>query len=103
MPDGIECRPHHHIYKQNMDNSRKISGNTLGDNVTLNRGKFNIAVNAASSDDKRKSLRNIGKTDPTYDKKRIQTLKGLEPPSGVLVPARLVSSKTKPQHRSCYG
>ncbi|KAL6832213.1 WD40-repeat-containing domain protein [Trichoderma camerunense] len=48
-----------------MDNSRNISGNTLGDNAMLNQGNFNITVNAASSDDKRKFLRN----------KRIQTLK----------------------------
>ncbi|KAL7796183.1 hypothetical protein V8C43DRAFT_320981 [Trichoderma afarasin] len=51
-----------------MDNFRNISGNTLGDNAMLNQGNFNITVNAASSGDKRKLLRN----------KRIQTLKDHE-------------------------
>ncbi|UKZ78180.1 hypothetical protein TrVFT333_005915 [Trichoderma virens FT-333] len=59
-----------------MEYSRSFSGNTLGNNATLNQGDFNITVNTTSSDAKKKFLRNISKIDPVYDKKRIQTLKG---------------------------
>lgn len=32
-----------------MDHSRKISGNTLGDNAMLNQGNLNITFNAGKS------------------------------------------------------
>ncbi|KAL7909862.1 quinon protein alcohol dehydrogenase-like superfamily [Trichoderma velutinum] len=57
-----------------MDISHNISGNTFGSNSTLVQG--NITFNATPSDDDNKFLQEISKTDPVYDKKRIQSLKG---------------------------
>lgn len=79
-----------------MESSRNISKNTLGNNATLNQGNMttHITLNAgkdshellttyhqlisgiASSDKNQEFLQDISKTDPFYDKERIQTLKG---------------------------
>ncbi|KAL6815079.1 hypothetical protein J3E69DRAFT_105968 [Trichoderma sp. SZMC 28015] len=55
---------------------RSILGNSFGNYATLNQGNVSITVNKASSDEKKKFLKSISKTDPAYDKKRIQAAKG---------------------------
>ncbi|PTB54797.1 hypothetical protein M431DRAFT_52860, partial [Trichoderma harzianum CBS 226.95] len=60
-----------------MENHRNFSGNTLGNNATVNQGNFaQITVNTNTSNADKSFLQEISKTDPFYDKKRILTLKG---------------------------
>lgn len=59
-----------------MEFLRNISGNFFGHNATLNQSNISITVNKASLDDKKKFLKSISKTNPAYDKKRIQMDKG---------------------------
>ncbi|KAK4066539.1 hypothetical protein Trihar35433_6966 [Trichoderma harzianum] len=60
-----------------MDNSRNFSENTVGNNAIVNQGNGNhITVNADTSNADTSFLREISKTDPVYDKKRILALKG---------------------------
>ncbi|KAJ4855338.1 NACHT domain-containing protein [Trichoderma breve] len=58
-----------------MANVREISGNTIGNNVTIVQGDLNTA-NPRSPDSIDAFLNKISKTDPFYDKKRILELKG---------------------------
>ncbi|KAL6814637.1 quinon protein alcohol dehydrogenase-like superfamily [Trichoderma camerunense] len=58
-----------------MANVREVSGNTMGNNVTIVQGDFNIA-NPGPSGSINSFLNKISKTDPFYDKKRILELKG---------------------------
>ncbi|KAL7788073.1 hypothetical protein V8C43DRAFT_323873 [Trichoderma afarasin] len=58
-----------------MANVREISGNTMGNNVTIVQVDYNIA-NPGPSDSINTFLNKISKTDPFYDKKRILELKG---------------------------
>ncbi|KAL5091796.1 hypothetical protein Trisim1_002609 [Trichoderma cf. simile WF8] len=60
-----------------MDNSRNFSENTVGNNAIVNQGNGNhITVNAGTSNADTSFLREISRTDPVYDKKRILMLKG---------------------------
>ncbi|KAL6825942.1 quinon protein alcohol dehydrogenase-like superfamily [Trichoderma sp. SZMC 28015] len=58
-----------------MANIREISGNTIGNNVTIVQGDLNTA-NPSSSESINYFLNKVSKTDPFYDKKRILELKG---------------------------
>ncbi|KAL7957739.1 quinon protein alcohol dehydrogenase-like superfamily [Trichoderma compactum] len=58
-----------------MTSVRQISGNTIGNNVTIVQGDLNTA-NPSPPDSNSSFLNKISKTDPFYDKKRILELKG---------------------------
>ncbi|KAK4070256.1 hypothetical protein Trihar35433_4723 [Trichoderma harzianum] len=58
-----------------MANVREISGNTIGNHVTIVQGDLNT-TNTSPSDSIDAFLNKISKTDPFYDKKRILELKG---------------------------
>ncbi|KAL7939839.1 hypothetical protein V8C35DRAFT_287843 [Trichoderma chlorosporum] len=59
-----------------MEGSRHFSGNTVGNNATVNQGNVNITVNGGTSNADKSFLQAISKTDPVHDKKRILLLKG---------------------------